>query len=197
MTLGAVASTNQAYQEWWVRGVLIVFDNAGFSMEPPRMGTLGVSQVPEFDRKKMIAQQTHTTFWQIFCGENIKPDVQGELLYLLEIPGTTGVPVLRNAFDPAGVQYPANSYDRLQALLELGHHGIMFDGVSKAAVEALMDWEPPMTREDDQFMVYNRRLVWSSMNLLLCDPVDALEQIPDSIVRLLKLTATPITVGKC
>jgi len=145
----------------------------------------------------MIAQQTHTSFWQIFCGENIKPDVRGELLYLLEIPGTLGVPVLRNAFDPAGTQYPANSYDRLQALLELGHHGIMFDGVSKAAVEALLDWEPPMTREDDQFMVYNRRLVWSSMNLLLCDPVDALEQIPDPIVRMLKLTATPMAVGRC
>jgi hypothetical protein len=162
------------------------------------MGTLGVSQVPEFDRNKMIAQQTHThTFWQIFCGENIKPDVQGELLYLLEIPGTTGVPVLRNAFDPAGAEYPSNSYDRLQALLELGHHGIMFDGVSKAAVEALMDWEPPMTREDEQFMVYNRRLVWSSMNLLLCDPFDALEQIPAPVVRMLKLTATPMPVGRC
>jgi hypothetical protein len=143
----------------------------------------------------MIAQYTHT-FWQIFCGENIKPDFQGNLIYLLEIAGTPGVPVLRNVFDPVGIEYPANSYDRLQALLELGHHGILFEGVSKAAVEALTDWEPPISCEDTPFVVYNRRLVWSTLNLLLCNPADALEQIPEPIVRMLKLTTTPIGMGK-
>ena len=164
-------------------------------METPRTGTPGVSHAQEMDRNNMIAQHTHT-FWQIFSGENIKPDIRGDLVYLLEIPGAPGIPVLRNVFDPTGIEYPSNSYDRLQALLEMGHHGILFEGVSKAAIEALMDWEPPITREDAQFVVYNRRLAWSSMNLLLCDPLDALELLPEPVVRMLKLTATAAGVGK-
>jgi hypothetical protein len=172
-----------------------IFDGKCFGMEPPRMRTPDVSIVREMDKNNMIAQHPHT-FWQIFCGENIRPDLQGNLVFLLEIPGTPGIPVLRNVFDPAGIEYPDNSYDRLQALLELGHHGIVFEGVSKAAVEALTDWEPPISCGDTQFAVYNRRLVWSALNLLLCDPVDALEQIPEPVIRMLMLTVVSVGVGK-
>lgn len=143
----------------------------------------------------MITLHTHT-FWQIFCGENIKPNVQGDLIYLLEIPGMPGIPALRNVFDPAGIAYPANSYDRLQALLQLGHHGVLFEGVGKAAVQALMEWEPPITADDPQFVTYNRRLVWSSMSMLLCDPLDALEQLPGPLIEMLRLKVPPARVGR-
>lgn len=168
---------------------LNLLDDTFFGIEPPRMETLRVFIVLECNTKNMITQHHHT-FWQIFCGENLKPDVQGDLIYLLEIPGISGVPVLRNVFDPDGIQYPANSYERLQALIEMGHHGILFEGINKVTVDALMDWEPSVTAEDTQFAIYNRRLVWSSLNLLLCDPFDALEQIPEPIVRMLKLMPT-------
>ena len=171
---------------------LNLFDDTYFGVRTPWMKTRRVSLVLECYTNDMSTQHNHT-FWQIFCGENIKPAVQGGLVFLLEIPGTPGIPVLRNVFDPLGIQYPANSYERLQALLEMGHHGILFEGVSKAAVEAIMDWEPGLTTEDTSFAVYNRRLVWSSLNLLLCDPFDALEQIPEPVVRMLKLTS--ISVG--
>jgi hypothetical protein len=132
----------------------------------------------------MIARHT---FWQIFGGDYLKPKLRGDLVYLLEVPGTAGIPVLRNVFDPSGVDFPANSYERLQALLEVGHHGILFEGVSRAAVDALMDWEPPISQNDTEFLVYNRRLIWSSMNLLLAHPYDALEHLPEPLVKLLGL----------
>jgi len=170
---------------------LNLLDDTDFGTETPWTRTPKAFLVSESNRNNMSTQHNHT-FWQIFGGENLKPSVQGDLVYLLEIPGTPGIPVLRNVFDPTGIHYPSNSYERLQALLEMGHHGILFEGVNKVTVEDLMDWEPAVTPEDTQFAVYNRRLVWSSLNLLLCDPVDALEQIPDPVVRMLKLTMTAV-----
>ena len=121
------------------------------------------------------------TYWQIFSGDRIKPKHRGDLVYMLELPGAAGVPILRDVFDHQGEQYPPGSGDRIVALMELGYHGIVFDGLNREAVDSLMAWQPKMRSDDLSFHLYNQCLIWNSMTFLLCEPEHGLGHLPEAL----------------
>ncbi|HWX21662.1 MAG TPA: hypothetical protein VN578_17295 [Candidatus Binatia bacterium] len=125
-------------------------------------------------------------YWHIYRRDQIKPELRGNLVYLLQIPATLGTPVVRHVFDPRGVDFPASPGRRFAAgLVKNQHHGILYDGVSKAAVCDLRLEDPKLSKADPRFAFYNREVVCKSRDFFLIDPVAGLETMPDHTVRLL------------
>src|ERR1041384_8666266 len=95
-------------------------------------------------------------FWHIYRRDQIKPPLHGHLVYLLEVPPAPGSPVVRNVFDPTGQDFPANIRQRIRAALTRRHHGIVYEGVSKAAAYGLLLVDPPIRKDDPRFLRYNQ-----------------------------------------
>jgi hypothetical protein len=123
------------------------------------------------------------THWHIYESEQIKPEHRGKLVYVLEIPRNPGPPVMRDVFDPIGREFPSNTRERLVAVLSEADHGIIIKGVSKAAVYAVMELDPPMLRTDSEFLDYNRRIVRNSIDYFVREPYAAVETAPEIMVR--------------
>ena len=64
------------------------------------------------------------------------------MIYVLEIPRVPGCPVLRHVFDPLGRDFPADSRERISALMSSFRHGIIYAGISKAAAYDVMLTDP-------------------------------------------------------
>ncbi len=125
-------------------------------------------------------------YWHIYSRDQIKPELRGRLIYLLEIPATPGSPVMRHVFDPAGREFPANSRQRVMALLSNLRHGIVYDGVSKHSVYDVLLCDPKIRREDPQFYAYNRGIISNSRTFFLTDPERGLQKLPQTTARLLR-----------
>lgn len=124
-------------------------------------------------------------YWHIYSRDQIKLELRGRLIYLLEIPSAPGSPVMRHVFDPDGREFPANSRQRVMALLSNLQHGIVFDGVSKHSVYDVLLYDPKIRREDPLFLAYNRGIISNSRTFFLNDPERGLKALPPATVRLL------------
>ena len=83
------------------------------------------------------------------------------MIYVLEIPRVPGCPVLRHVFDPLGRDFPADSRERISALMSSFRHGIIYAGISKAAAYDVMLTDPRILKGDSRFMLYNHEIVCS------------------------------------
>ncbi len=124
-------------------------------------------------------------YWHIYSRDQIKPELRGRLIYLLEVPSAPGSPVLRHVFDPAGREFPANSHQRVMALLANLRHGIVFDGVSKHSVYDVLLFDPKIRREDPFFHQYNRGIISNSRTFFLQEPQRGMRGVPAATARLL------------
>ncbi len=124
-------------------------------------------------------------YWHIYGQDQIRPELRGKLIYLIEVPRAIGSPVLRNIFDPTGTQFPANAPERITALLDGEHHGIIYSGVSKAAVYDVMAFDEPIRNEDYSFLLYNEQIITNSRRFFLIDPDRAPDALPCYTARLL------------
>jgi hypothetical protein len=124
-------------------------------------------------------------YWHIYRREEIKPDLQGRLVYVLEIPRTPGCPVLRHVFDPLGRDFPANSRRRILSLVANQRHGLIYDGISKAAAFDVMLTDPRIMKADSQFLHYNHQIICNSRKFFLTAPERGLDWVPKRTAQLL------------
>jgi hypothetical protein len=125
-------------------------------------------------------------FWHIYRRDRIKPPLHGRLVYLLEVPCAPGSPVARNVFDPASQDFPGSIGRKIGAALASRHHGIVYEGVSKAAAHGLLLVDPTMRADDPRFLRYNQEVVCNSRLFFLANPDQDLEALPEALGRLLR-----------
>ncbi len=53
-------------------------------------------------------------YWHIYPRDQIKPELRGNLIYLLEIPALPGAPVVRQIVDPRGLDFPKRVSENCQ-----------------------------------------------------------------------------------
>jgi hypothetical protein len=109
-------------------------------------------------------------YWRIYRPDRIKPQLRGNLIFVLEIPAEPSSPVVRHIFDPSGMDFPAQPRRGITRLLAQQRHGIVFDGVSKAAVDELMLSNPEMRKSNSQLELFHRDLVGNSRRFFLTNP---------------------------
>ena len=110
-----------------------------------------------------------SVYWHIYRRHQIRPELRGHLLYLLEVPRQRGLPVLRHVFDPTGCDFPIGTR-QANALLRRLPHGILYRGVNKEAIYEILLRDPPITLGDASFGDYNRQLICNSREFFLVDP---------------------------
>src|SRR6266853_1108805 len=98
-------------------------------------------------------------YWHFYRRHEIKPEFQGRMIYVLEIPRVPGCPVLRHVFDPLGRDFPSDSRQRLLHLMTSLRHGIVYHGVSKAAAYDVMLTDPRILKGDRKFVLYNHAII--------------------------------------
>lgn len=107
-------------------------------------------------------------YWHIYRPEQVRAARRGRLVYVLEVPTVSGPPVMRSIFDLQGELYPGNLDARLGAVLgDRREHGLIFAGVSPAALEQLVSLDPGITAEDPLFFNYNWAVVRNALDFLL------------------------------
>lgn len=110
-----------------------------------------------------------SAFWHIYRRHQIKPELRGHLIYLLEVAKRPGLPVLRHVFDPTGRDFPIGRRQAATLLRRLPH-GIVYRGINKEAVYEVLLRDPPITLEDPQFIEYNRGIISNSREFFLIEP---------------------------
>ena len=123
-------------------------------------------------------------YWHIYGRDQIKPALRGNLVYVMEIPRDTIGPVLRHVFDPSGLEFPAGK-TQLMRLLKRLPHGIIYQGVNKAAVYDVLLSDPRIRRHDIHLHEYNRALVRNSRHFFLVDPEHPFEEMPAATAHML------------
>ena len=136
----------------------------------------------------MRAQDIH---WHIYPKAQIKPELHGNLIYILEVPAFAGAPVLRDVFDPTGLEFPATARRRISSLFDTHYNGIVYVGLSKTAVYDVMLYDPVLLNDDTDFAFYNRQIVANARNFFLTNPnnnevVAAEQRIAPSISKLIE-----------
>jgi hypothetical protein len=107
-------------------------------------------------------------YWQIYRPSQIRATRRGRLVYVLQVPTVGGPPVMRSIFDLRGRLYPQNLDARLRAVLgDRREHGLIFAGVSPAAVEQLLSMDPEITPDDPLFFNYNWVVVRNALDFLV------------------------------
>lgn len=123
-------------------------------------------------------------FWHIYANDQIKAALRGHLVYVLEIPPVPGSPVIRDIFDPTGQDFQAESLARAAHFVNSRSHGIIYRGVSKSAVYDLISFDPPVSGDDPQFTMYNRKVIANSRSFFLSNPNLGFEMMPVNTLRL-------------
>ena len=124
-------------------------------------------------------------YWHIYRRDEIKPELQGRMVYVLEIPRTPGCPVLRHVFDPLGRDFPADWHPRILSLVTNLRHGLIYDGIDKAAAYDVMLTDPRILKGDSQFLLYNQEIICNSRKFFLSEPERGLESVPKHTAQLL------------
>ena len=124
-------------------------------------------------------------YWHIYPQNQIRNNLRGELICVIEVPWVSGSPVFRDIIDPAGQDSRSQTEVRFPALLRPNHHGIMYIGVNKPAVYKLMLTDPQMEPEDANYAVYNRQIITNARNFFLLDPNRGFKAMPQHLVQLL------------
>ena len=93
--------------------------------------------------------------WTIHKEDEIKPELRGELIYVVELPETPDAPALRHVVDPKGTQFPSSGKAKLSD--ESKHRTVVFEGVNKAAVYEVMLADPPLF--ESALEEYNRNIL--------------------------------------
>jgi hypothetical protein len=124
-------------------------------------------------------------YWHIYRRGEIKPELRGRMIYVLEIPRVTGCPVLRHVFDPLGHYFPCDSRERISALMTGSRNGIIYNGISKAAAYDVMLTDPRILKLDTRFVLYNHEIVCNSRKFFLVQPEHGFDTMPEHTARLL------------
>ena len=124
-------------------------------------------------------------YWHIYPRHQIRLELRGNLLFVLEVPWVAGCPVLRNIFDRTGRDFPRKPVGRFPEFTRSEHHGIIYAGVNKAAVYDLMLSDPPMSNTDTDYALYNQSIVASARNFFLIDPNLGFKSMPQHMAQLL------------
>jgi hypothetical protein len=132
-------------------------------------------------------------YWHIYRLDEIKPELQGRMIYVLEIPRVPGCPVLRHVFDPLGRDFPADSQKRIAGLMSSLRHGIIYHGVSKAAAYDVMLTDPRILKGDKRFLLYNHEIICNSRTFFLTQPNRGFERMPKFTAQL--LCGHPLSAG--
>ena len=132
-------------------------------------------------------------FWHIYGREQIKPPLQGDLIYAIEVPCRIGSPVIRHVFDPTGRQFSTDYQQRIRGALKRRNHGIVYQGVSKAAAYGVLLVEAGIAADDQRFIRYNQEVISNSKLYFLVKPEIGLQLMPEAVGRL--LCGTLVTPG--
>ena len=124
-------------------------------------------------------------YWHIYRRDEIKPELQGRMIYVLEIPRLPGCPVLRHVFDPLGRDFPDDSNERIWSLMSTLRHGIIYNGISKEAAYDVMLTDPKILKEDSRFLLYNHEIVCNSRKFFLAEPERGFDVLPTHTAQLL------------
>jgi len=129
-------------------------------------------------------KSTHV-YWHIYPRAQIKPALQGNLIYVLEVPLVAGSPVIRDVIDPSERDFPGPDALGCPSLGHSGRRGIVFCGVSKAAVYDLMLVDPRISNDDTGFTRYNADIIRNARRFFLADPEHDLKVMPEPVAQLL------------
>jgi hypothetical protein len=129
-------------------------------------------------------------YWRIYRPDRIKPHLRGNLIFVLEIPANPNGSVLRHIFDPSGMDFPAQPRRGITRLLAQQRQGIVFDGVSKAAIEELMKSNPEAPKSNSPSNLSRHDLVGNSRSFFLTNPEPDFEVSPE-VAEHLSGTANP------
>jgi len=129
--------------------------------------------------------QPFDIYWHIYRRNQIRPELRGNLVCVIEVPPAMGFPVVRNILDPASKDFATTSRQMLAELLERRHHVIIFEGVRKSAFFQLVGHDPVILKERPRFISYNREIIHNARQFLLADPDCGLEVLPQNNARLL------------
>jgi len=124
-------------------------------------------------------------YWHIYRRDEIRLELQGRLIYVLEIPRVPGCPVLRHVFDPLGREFPSDSRHRISGLITGLRHGIIYHGVSKAAAYDVMLTDPRILKGDKRFVLYNHEIICNSRIFFLAEPNHGFEDMSRHTAQLL------------
>jgi len=122
-------------------------------------------------------------YWHIYPQDQIKSELRGNLVLVLEVPWAAGSPVIRRIVDPTGLDFPCTG--AFCGVLRTDHHGIMYVGVNKSAAYDLMLADPPMLLADTSYALYNRDIIRNARNFFLIDPNRGFKAMPQHMIQLL------------
>lgn len=122
-------------------------------------------------------------YWHIYRPDQIKPELRGGLILILEMPASTGSPVLRHLFEMR--QKGDGTHEVSGPPLARGTNRIVFAGVAENAIYDLMLSDPAIRRDDVGYTSYNRQVVRNARQFLLQEPEHGFALLPATTARLL------------
>ncbi len=132
-------------------------------------------------------------FWHIYGRDQIKPPLQGDLVYVIEVPCRIGSPVIRHVFDPTGRHFSTDYPHRIRTAFRRRNHGIVYQGVSKAAAYGVLLVESGIATDDQRFIRYNQEVISNSRLYFLVKPEIGMQSMPEPVGQL--LCGTLVTPG--
>jgi len=129
--------------------------------------------------------RAHHIYWHIYPQDQIKPELRGGLIFVLEVPWEAGSPVVRDIVDTTGRDFPARTRFKFPSLPRPDYHGIMYVGVNKPAVYDLMLLDPQIIPENPDYSRYNAGIIANARNFFLRDPNRGFKALPQHLAQLL------------
>lgn len=124
-------------------------------------------------------------YWHIYPEKQIRPELRGNLLLVFEVPWTAWTPVIRNVFDQRSQDFPWDPRGTFLSCMQPEHHGVLYAGVSKAAVYDLMLADPSLPHADSDYGLYNHEVIAGARNYFLLDPNLGFKTMPSHMAQLL------------
>ncbi|MGA2660686.1 MAG: hypothetical protein ABSH34_24630 [Verrucomicrobiota bacterium] len=124
-------------------------------------------------------------YWHVYPRTQIKPTLRGNLIYVLEVPVAAGSPVIRDIIDPSERDFPCHHTTWFPTPGQSQRRGIVFSGVSKAAVYDVMLFDPRISNDDVGLTRYNAGIVVNARSFFLIAPEHDLRVMPALAAQLL------------
>lgn len=124
-------------------------------------------------------------YWHIYSQRQIRHELRGHLLLVLEVPWIGMTPVVRNILDPQSRDFRLTGTGAFLSFMQREHHGILYAGVNKPAVCELMLADPSMPQGGGDYALYNHEIIARARNYFLLDPNLGFKSMPDHMAQLL------------
>jgi hypothetical protein len=106
-------------------------------------------------------------YWQVYRQDKIRPELRGDLIYVIEVPAAPGEPAIRHVWDLTARHFPAEPRQKLAEIISRGHSGVVYQGVSAPPACEAIDCDPSIDPVARSCVSYNREILAASKQFFL------------------------------